>query len=138
MADFKQAFLQTMKFEGGWNLVKGDRGGETYKGIARNFFQNWAGWKIIDTHKPLKNNAIINDLMLDNLVLQFYKTEFWDIVGGDSIEDQPTAKTLFDFGVNAGHGQSIKNLQITLKIPITGKISNELINAVNNPENYLV
>ena len=138
MADFKIAYKKTGGFEGGWNHVKGDRGGETYKGIARNFFPRWAGWKIVDSKKPLKNNAIIKDEMLDTLVLQFYKTEFWDVLGGDKIEDQSIANTLYDFGVNAGQGRSIKNMQQALKIPITGKITKELINAINNPENYLL
>ena len=138
MADFKIAYKKTGGFEGGWNYVKGDRGGETYKGVARNFFPRWAGWKIVDSKKPLKHNQVIKDKMLDDLVYMFYKTEFWDVLGADKIEDQTIANTLYDFGVNAGYGRSIKNLQQTLKLPITGKINNELINAINNPEKYLI
>lgn len=138
MADFKIAYKKTGGFEGGWNHVAGDRGLETYKGIARNFHPRWAGWKIIDSKKPLKHNQIIKDQMLDDLVFMFYKTEFWDVLGADKIEDQTIANTLYDFGVNAGYGRSIKNMQQTLKIPITGKINKELIHAINNPENYLI
>lgn len=138
MADFKKAYKKTSLSEGGYANIKGDRGKETYKGIARNFHPRWAGWKIIDTKKPLKHNQIIKDPVLDDLVFMFYKTEFWDVVGGDKIEDQPSANTLYDFGVNAGYGRSIKNMQQTLKIPITGKLTKELIHAINNPENYLI
>ena len=138
MADFKIAYKKTGGFEGGWNHVKGDRGGETYKGIARNFFPRWAGWKIVDSKKPLKHNQIIKDSMLDDLVSMFYKSEFWDVLDADKIEDQTIANTLYDFGVNAGYGRSIKNLQQTLKLPITGKINKELIHAINNPEKYLI
>lgn len=137
MANFEIAYKKTGGFEGGWNIVTGDRGGETYKGIARNFFPSWAGWKIVDEKKPLRNGAIINNQMLDNLVKKFYKTEFWDVLSADNIEDQSIANTLYDFGVNAGSGRSIKNLQQTLSIPITGKISAQLIDAINNPEKYL-
>lgn len=138
MAKFEIAYKKTGGFEGGWNHVKGDRGGETYKGIARNFFPRWAGWKIIDSKKPLKHNQIIKSETLDALVKQFYKTEFWDVVGGDKIEDQKIANTLYDFGVNAGHGRSISNIQRVLGLPITGKINAKLIHAINNPENYLI
>lgn len=138
MAKFEIAYKKTGGWEGGWNHIKQDRGGETYKGIARNFFPRWAGWKIVDSRKPLKHGQIINDSMLDNLVKQFYKTEFWDVVGGDLIEDQSIANTLYDFGVNAGQGRSISNIQRVLKLPITGKINDRLIHAINNPEKYLI
>ena len=132
------AYKKTGGWEGGWNNIKGDRGGETYKGIARNFHPTWPGWKIVDSNKPLKNGAIIKDENLERLVLDFYKKEFWDVIGGDKIEDQNTANTLYDFGVNAGYGRSISNIQTVLGMAATGKISAELLNRINNPENYLV
>ena len=44
MADFKVAFAKTIRFEGGYVNHKADKGGETYKGIARNFWPKWKGW----------------------------------------------------------------------------------------------
>lgn len=141
MANFIIAYKKTGGWEGGWNHVSGDRGGETYKGIARKFWPKWAGWKIIDeykkTHKLTKGD-FIKDSVLDQLVLDFYKKEFWDVVSGDQIEDQATGNTLYDFGVNAGYGQSIKNIETVLGLKPTGKISKELIKRANNPENYLI
>lgn len=142
MANFEIAYNRTNINEGGWNHIQGDRGGETYCGIARKFHPNWAGWKIIDQYKKnnggLRHGQIINDPQLIKLKKEFYKTEFWDIVGGDEIEDQRAANTLYDFGVNSGNPRSIKNLQVVLKLPQTGKISNELIDAANNPLNYIL
>ena len=39
MADFLPAFEQMIRDEGGYTLhtIPGDRGGQTYAGIARNF-----------------------------------------------------------------------------------------------------
>ena len=37
MADFLISYAPLKAFEGGWCNVKGDAGGETYAGIARNF-----------------------------------------------------------------------------------------------------
>ena len=137
MAKFEIAYKKTAGNEGGWNHVKGDRGGETYKGIARNFFPKWPGWPIVDRNKPLKHNQIIKSQELDKLVHDFYKIRFWDVVNGDEIENQSIANTLYDFGVNAGHGTSIKNLQKIFGLPTTGKITAELLDRINNPEKYL-
>lgn len=138
MADFLIAYKKTGGFEGGWNHVVNDRGGETYKGISRKFWPQWPGWRIVDKKKPLKHGAIIKDPELERLVQAFYKKQFWDVVSGDNIEDQNTANTLYDFGVNAGHGRSIQNIQAVLGMKPTGKITDELIKRINNPENYLI
>ena len=138
MANFLIAYKKTGGWEGGWNHVANDRGGETYKGIARKFWPKWAGWKIVDSKKPLKHGAMIKDEALEKLVLDFYKKQFWDVVSGDDIEDQSIANTLYDFGVNAGHGRSVQNIQEVLGLPKTGKITAELLKRINNPENYLI
>lgn len=138
MAKFEIAYKKTGGFEGGWNHVKGDKGGETYKGIARNFWPTWEGWKIVDKNKPLKHGAIIKNNELDQHVMNFYKKQFWDVVGGDEIEEQNIANTLYDFGVNAGYGRSIRNIEAVLGLKPTGKITKELIHRINNPEIYLL
>ena len=138
MAIFEIADALTHKNEGGWNNVSGDRGGETYCGIARNFWPKWEGWLIVDRKKPLSNGAIIKDPALEILRKKFYKKEFWDKVGGDEIEDQPTANTLYDFAVNANFPPSIRNIQNALGLATTGKITPELITAINHPEKYFI
>ena len=137
MADFKIAYKKTAINEGGWNHVSGDRGGETYKGIARKFHPKWEGWKLVDKAKPLKHNQIIKNEALDKLVQDFYKKQFWDVISGDKVEDQNIANTLYDFGVNAGYGRSIQNIQTVLGMTANGKISTELLKRINNPEKYL-
>ena len=46
MGEFEQAFEKMIRNEGGYLLhkVSGDRGGQTYAGIARNFYPDWDGW----------------------------------------------------------------------------------------------
>ncbi len=138
MANHSIAYKKTAGNEGGWNHVKGDSGGETYKGIARNYHPKWEGWKLVDKAKPLKHNQVIKSDELDKLVVSFYKKNFWDVIGGDQIEDQFVANTLYDFGVNAGYGRSIQNIQEVLGLPKTGKITKELIEAINNPLKHLI
>ena len=51
MADFKEAFELTLAHEGGYVKDPDDRGGETYKGIARRYNPGWSGWARIDKAK---------------------------------------------------------------------------------------
>lgn len=141
MADFKIAYVKTSNFEGGYANVKGDRGGETYAGITRKYFPKWAGWKIVDDYKRkygIKHGQRLKNVKLEELIKAFYKKEFWDVISGDEIEDQGTANRLYDFGVNAGYGRSIKQLQEVLGLPATGKVTDQLIDAINNPAKYLL
>ena len=48
MADFNKAYKATMGHEGGYVDDPADKGGETYKGIARRYNPGWGGWKQID------------------------------------------------------------------------------------------
>ncbi|HJW81700.1 MAG TPA: glycosyl hydrolase 108 family protein [Acidiferrobacterales bacterium] len=51
MADFKEAFELTLAHEGGYVKDPDDRGGETYKGIARRYNPGWPGWARINKAK---------------------------------------------------------------------------------------
>lgn len=115
---FINAFNETMKDEGGYSQDPTDRGGETYKGITRKNFPGWAGWPIVDKHKPLKNGEIIYDNGLDFLVQSFYKENFWDVNQLDIIDlITPTlAEDIFDAGVNVGYGKAAKWLQSSLNL----------------------
>lgn len=51
MADFDSAYAPLKQLEGGWCHNPDDKGGETYAGIARNFFPAWPGWAVVDAAK---------------------------------------------------------------------------------------
>lgn len=137
MADFLLAHKLTSASEGGYANVIGDNGGETYAGISRKFWPKWEGWKIVDRYKPLKRNQKINNIVLHDMILDFYKENFWDVLGADDIEDQQTAYKLYDFGVTSGQSRTIQQIQKVLGLPVTGKISTKLIEAINNPVAHL-
>lgn len=108
MASFP-SFLPTLeKEEGGEANVAGDRGGETYRGISRVNFPDWAGWSTIDARKPIAYNTVFPDL--EPLVSSFYKANFWDPLLADQIKNQNIANILVDWKVN-GDGFSVENLQ---------------------------
>lgn len=115
MIDFNQAYRITMNNEGGYADNPLDHGGETWRGIARNFWPHWSGWSIVDSIKaenPASLNAALSEnTNLESLVLSFYKTEFWDVISLSALNDQQTANSLFDISVNMGSGTAAKMLQ---------------------------
>jgi lysozyme family protein len=132
MANFEPAFDKMIQNEGGYKLheVAGDRGGQTYAGIARNFHPQWPGWRLID-------NGQRDAVELTELVMQFYREKFWNTIRGDDISGQGVAETLFDFTVNAGHRTAIKLAQIVLNTTPDGALGPEtlgLLNAIGDEE----
>ncbi len=147
MADFLTAHKTVMNNEGGYANNPRDRGGETYKGIARNFWPRWGGWKYID---GIKAQAVKQPLYgtreyfnwakwldgqlekintLQQCVLDFYQTTFWKNLG--QINDQALATWLYDKNINTG-SMGGKWLQETLGVSVDGIIGPKTIEAANN------
>src|ERR1700676_300695 len=113
MADFSQAVAKTELWEGGYSNNPHDSGGETYRGISRHSWPNWAGWTMIDGYHH--NSPTIGwpdeldrDIVLQGLVVDFYHKNFWNY---DGIADQDVAWKVFDLGVNVGKVHAVKILQ---------------------------
>jgi len=104
--------------EGGYSNDPDDVGGETYKGIARNYHSDWPGWAIIDNAKGSNNfpKNLQTTTGLEPLVKEFYKEKFWDKFWGDKIKNQKISNELFDTSVNMGIGRTVKFLQKSLNL----------------------
>lgn len=126
MAEFEPAFEKMIRAEGGFKLtdVAADRGGQTYAGIARNFHPHWSGWRYVDA-------GSLEAAELTQSVREFYKTEFWDRMKGDDIQPQAVAETIFDFGVNAGLGTSVKLAQLVVGVLPDGGVGPKTLAALN-------
>lgn len=115
MTNFNEAYAITMNNEGGYADDPNDHGGETWRGIARNFWPSWQGWPIVDHIKSQApdslNQALAANGKLQQLVLAFYQTEFWDCISLTALECQQIANQLFDIAVNMGTGTAAKMLQ---------------------------
>jgi lysozyme family protein len=119
MADFKIAYDKTMVNEGEYANVQGDPGGETWKGIARNFWPGWEGWELVDSWKGIEKLNLIQcrkDTILETYVQSFYKQQFWNRFLGDQIINQEVANELFDIAVNMGVSKAVTFLQSSLSI----------------------
>lgn len=123
MADFQVSFEKMIISEGGYRLtdIPGDRGQQTYAGIARKFHPDWQGWKAVD----------IGQIPSSDLVRGFYREKFWEVVRGDSIMRQDIAESLFSFAVNAGQGTAIKLAQIVAGVTPDGAIGPKTLSAIN-------
>jgi len=118
MSDFNIAYTRTAKFEGGYSNDPDDKGKETYKGVARASWPNWAGWKIIDVAKTAPNfpAPLDTNQPLQDLILRFYKTNFWNHIQGDAIPDQNIANEVYDCSVNSGVTRGVTFLQQGLNV----------------------
>ena len=139
MADYRQAIGKVLKSEGGYVNDPDDRGGETYKGISRKFWASWIGWHIIDQIKKKPgfpatltgSHELEIKIQLDHEVSAFYYEQFWIKVGGGKIKNQEIAEMLLDSAVNEGIVPAVKRAQMIVHLPVTGKISPELITKLN-------
>lgn len=111
-----------------------DRGGETVGGISRKNWPNWEGWKIIDEAKTKPNfpKSLVSNTKLFYLLLDFYDVNFWSKIQGDRITDQKIAETILDGAVLEGISSAVKREEAIFHLPLTGKMSNELINRLNS------
>ena len=118
MADFDIAFNITDQSEGRYDNDPGDRGGETYRGRARKFNPEWAGWRIIDSMKSRKDfpKCLDTNAELQNLVKESYRSIEWNGIQGDKISNQVIANEVYDNAVNLGVKKSIEYLQRTINI----------------------
>lgn len=136
MAIFETAYNKYIKpSEGGYSNVAQDKGGETYAGIARNYFPSWEGWAYIDFVKRTKGAVIKRNTMfpdIDGQVTQFYR-DWWTTRRFSEIKSQELANLLFDFNVNS-NTQAIKTIQRLVGVTADGAMGPGTIAAINSAD----
>lgn len=139
MADFKKAYEMLIENEGGYANNPNDKGGETYKGIARKYWPDWSGWITVDEYKSKQNFPISLEVNaeLQKMVENFYKENFWDKVYGDSILENEIAFSIFDFAVNAGISTSVKLMQKAIGTADDGIIGKQTLSLINSVDKEL-
>lgn len=112
---FDSILRKVFDVEGGYSNDPVDIGGETICGIARNYWPNWKGWKLVDKMKadgmvPRPTEAIVD------MATAFYRRQFWDPIRGDDLEDYDVAHEVFEIGVNLGTSKATTMLQEALNL----------------------
>jgi lysozyme family protein len=118
MAEFDPAYELTSAHEGGYVNDPVDRGGETYRGIARVHHPDWKGWARIDKQRKQADfpRRLDRDRTLQGWVRDFYKHAYWDRFLGDRLPDQALANELYDTAVNMGVRRAVRFLQSALNL----------------------
>jgi len=139
----KDIIEQTLRNEGGYSNHSKDRGRETYKGITRKFWGEWAGWAIIDRANRAKfvsdrafTEYLSKDATLQALMLDFYKRNFWDKMRLDEVQSKKVQLVMFDFGVNFGTSRAVKYAQICSGAVVDSKIGPNTIAAINKSDEH--
>lgn len=165
MADFPPAYAKTNSAEGGVSYNPADKGNTlvngvvtvpTYKGISPVYWPKWGGWKYIsgvvamltpmpphgtDAHVNwcrYLNRRLAELSVLQNLVLEFYRTNFWSANRLGEINDQSVAEWIYDHIVNAG-ARGIMWAQLAVNVTPDGGLGPKTMAAINaaNPAELL-
>lgn len=97
------------QIEGGLILshLEGDHGGQTFAGIARNYWPQWAGWALLDAGEPFASPRMVE------LVKSFYFRNFWAPLELDLLPSKVSMQ-VFDMAVNSDPRDAIRCLQRAL------------------------
>ena len=123
MADFEPVYVATINNEGGYTLTndKDDAGGMTYAGISRVFNPSWEGWALIDRGEEVPTD----------MVRAFYRSEFWNPLNADLIQNQQVAKSMYDFAVNTSPKVVVLLVQGICGVVADGRIGPKTLAALN-------
>lgn len=148
MADFNEAIKIVLDHEGGYVNSVHDKGGETYKGIARNRHPEWNGWESIDEAKDRENfpKNLESISYLQKMIIDFYFNEFWMKINCHDIRSQKIANKLMDISVLTGIKPAAVCLQRALfscgaleKLSFAdGVVGSKTLAAMNNLAEYVL
>lgn len=119
---FDFCFKCLLESEGGYVDHPGDRGGPTNMGITINSLSQYLKTKV--TADEIKNLSM-------DLAMRFYKSEYWDAMHLDQINDLRLQLVLFDQAVNRGIGPAVKNMNVVIKDQPDAVLDLNLLNRVD-------
>jgi len=127
-SNWKQAFEQMLASEGGFtdderddgNKLPDGRKGSTMLGVTQYNWENHIGHQV--THDQMRKLTPAD-------VEPLYKKKYWDAVRADELPSG-IDYLVFDMGVNAGPGRSIKLLQSAVGVPADGGLGPVTMKAV--------
>jgi len=118
ISNWQQAFEQMLKSEGGFsdderddgNKLPDGRKGSTMLGVTQYNWEQHVGHQV--THDQMRKLTSAD-------VEPLYKKKYWDVVRADELPSG-IDYAVFDMGVNAGPGRSVKLMQSALGVTPDG------------------
>jgi lysozyme family protein len=135
MADYLQFIPIVLENEGFRSDDEGDSGGLTIWGLTKVADGRWEGWQLVNQYiakNPVYPHGLdeVKD-ELKQMAIPWYKAKYWDVIRGDEINNQDVANSICDEEVNGG-SEGIILAQKTEGLPVTGKMDDKTLNALNN------
>lgn len=142
MADIRKAMNILAYLEHGSNNAKvlhknKFEEGYTFFGIYEKAHPNWKGWAevkaVVNTQPDLKVASVelMKNTGLIDLVIKFYKEQFWDKAKLDEVKSDTVAQEIFIFMVNVGPAVAIKRAQRLAGCTEDGSVGPMTIKALN-------
>lgn len=126
--NFEIAFGITDAHEGDWCNVPGDRGGETWRAVARKAQPYWPGWALVDAAKvglsgmpgskgwiAELNARLAENAELEDLRAELFRSAYWSPLRLDDIALLPSL-VAYDTSINSGPVAAGKLLQRSINI----------------------
>jgi lysozyme family protein len=117
---FESTLPHVLAMEGGYADVKGDAGGETFRGVSRVANPKWPGWPLIDAAKAEGHltarsidRCFENDPEMERHVADLYREKYYAPLAKWLPEGRVLDK-VFDTGINTGNGKAALILQRAL------------------------
>ena len=132
MADFKLFFNRLLQEEGGYVNDPDDEGGPTKYGVT---LAEWIASGGTDLNGDGQINAEDIKLLTTNDAFSVAKKDYWDPIGGDSINNQSIADFIFDWGYNSGVKTASRYVQRVLgfnPVNVDGIIGPNTIAKINS------
>ena len=134
--NFESSLALVLKSEGGFTTDTHDNGNKLPDGRAgsTNLGVTQANWEAFVGHPVTWDNM---KALTPETVAPFYKRKYWDMAHCDDLPNG-LDYLVFDFGVNAGVGRSIKTLQTAIGVTADGSLGPLSLSAINNLESKLL
>lgn len=118
-----EGMVQELKVWNEFKLNEADGSYEVYRGIDKNYYSKWIGFRMIDEEKDFEE--------VDKAAIDFYITYYYYQLKLDMIEDKLLEFVILNFAVMNGKKKAIEKLQRITGFEVTGKTSTKLMEYIN-------
>ena len=125
MANYKELIPFILRWEGGFAVVPGDRGGATNRGVTIATFR-----LVYGQDKTVSDLRRMTDAQWEHIFLSL----FWNKFRGDEIQSQSVANACVDWAWNSGISLVIRRVQRLVGVKDDGVVGPVTLAAINSSD----
>ena len=122
MANYKELIPFILRWEGGFTVVPGDRGGTTNRGVTLATFR-----LVYGQDKTVSDLRRMTDAQWEHIFLSL----FWNKFRADEIQSQKVANACVDWAWHSGTSKVIKRVQKIIGVKQDGIVGTVTLSAIN-------